>query len=83
MKQLINKCLSWIMEIEKDKVMHLFVGALVASIMCMAFCWIPVWANLLISAVITVGLAFLKELWLDYSFDAWDFSCTVVGGLLV
>lgn len=69
--------------IGKDKYMHISVGSLIASLSLIIFCWLPIWANLIISVLLVLSSALIKDLVIDDKPDWVDIVCTIVGGLFV
>ena len=67
----------------ENRYVHSTIGAAIASIMCCAFCWLPLWANLLISVLVVSGLAVYKEYGMDSQADLIDIAFTVGGGAVV
>lgn len=83
MKAFIRKIwdaiVKFICNIPYDKLLHAFVGALIAALFYidfhMAVCIVPV-----------VFAGFIKEffdLWTTEKWDWWDFAATCAGGLLI
>lgn len=79
MKAWIEKLLA----IGENRYVHSTIGAVIASIMCCAFCWLPLWANLLISVLVVSGTAVYKEYGMDSQADLIDIAFTVGGGAVV
>lgn len=69
--------------IGKDKYMHIVVGSLIASLSLIVFCFLPLWANLIISVLLVLSSALMKDLVIDDKPDWVDIVCTIVGGLFV
>lgn len=76
---LLNRLLA----IGENRYIHSTIGAMIASIMCCAFCWLPLWANLLISVLVVSGVAVYKEYGMDSQADLIDIAFTVGGGVVV
>ena len=83
MKKWLSKLFGKILAVGENRYVHSTIGALIASIMCCAFCWLPLWANLLISVLVVSGLAVYKEYGLDSNADLLDIAFTIVGGAIV
>lgn len=83
MKAFLNKILAAMLAISKDRYAHFSFGAVIASLVCLAFCWLPDWAGVSISAVTVIGCAVAKELWLDWKADWVDVIATLLGGVMV
>lgn len=83
MKKWLSKLFGKILAVGENRYVHSTIGALIASIMCCAFCWLPLWANLLISVLVVSGLAVYKEYGLDSNADLIDIAFTVCGGIIV
>ena len=81
--RLLNKIFAWLYGIGIDRYLHIVFGVLIACITLIAMCWLPIWANMIISAVVVVAAALLKDLVIDDNPDWVDIVCTIVGGLLV
>lgn len=79
MKEWIKKLLA----IGENRYIHSTIGAIIASIMCCAFCWLPLWANILISVLVVSGVAVYKEYGMDRKADLIDIAFTVGGGTVV
>ena len=79
MKELIEKLLA----VGENRYVHSTIGAVIASIMCCAFCWLPLWANLMISVLVVSGVAVYKEYGMDSQADLIDIAFTVGGGAVV
>lgn len=79
MKEWIKKLLA----VGENRYVHSTIGAAIASIMCCAFCWLPLWANLLISVLVVSGVAVYKECGMDSQVDLIDIAFTVGGGAIV
>lgn len=67
----------------ENRYVHSTIGAAIASIMCCAFCWLPLWANLMISVLVVSGTAVYKEYGMDSQADLIDIAFTVGGGAVV
>ena len=78
-----SKLFSKILAVGENRYVHSTIGALIASIMCCAFCWLPLWANLLISVLVVSGFAVYKEYGMDSKVDLIDIGFTVGGGVIV
>lgn len=83
MKAFLNKILAAMLAISKDRYAHFSFGAVIATLFCLAFCWLPDWASVSISAVTVIGCAVAKELWLDWKADWVDVIATLLGGVMV
>ena len=83
MKKWLSKLFGKILAVGENRYVHSTIGALIASIMCCVFCWLPLWANLLISVLVVSGLAVYKEYGLDSNADLLDIAFTIVGGAIV
>ena len=81
--KLLSKIFGWMFSIGKDKYMHIVVGSLTAGLSLIVFCWFPIWANLIISVLLVLSSALLKDLVIDDKPDWVDIVCTIVGGLFV
>lgn len=79
MKEWFEKLLA----IGEHRYVHSTIGAIIASIMCCALCWLPLWANLLISVLVVSGTAVYKEYGIDSQADLVDIAFTVGGGAVV
>lgn len=79
MKEWIKKLLA----VGENRYIHSTIGAVIASIMCCAFCWLPLWANLMISVLVVSGVAVYKEYGMDSQADLIDIAFTVGGGAVV
>lgn len=79
MKEWFEKLLA----IGEHRYVHSTIGAIIASIMCCAFCWLPLWANLMISVLVVSGVAVYKEYGMDSKADLIDIAFTVGGGAIV
>lgn len=78
-KTLLNRLLA----IGENRYVHSTIGAVIASIVCCAFFWLPLWANILISVLVVSGAAVYKEYGLDSNADLLDIAFTVLGGAVV
>lgn len=79
MKEWLKKLLA----VGENRYAHSTIGAVIASIMCCALCWLPLWANLLISVLVVSGTAVYKEYGIDSQADLVDIAFTVGGGAVV
>lgn len=79
----MRELLSKLLEIGENRYVHSTVGAVVASIVCCALCWLPLWANILSSAIVVSGIAVYKEYGMDSDADLIDIAFTVGGGAVV
>lgn len=83
MKKWLSKLFGKILAVGENRYVHSTIGALIASIMCCAFCWLPLWANIMASVVVVSGLAVYKEYGVDGKADLLDIAFTVAGGVVV
>lgn len=75
--------ISRLLAIGENRYVHSTVGAVVASIMCCALCWLPLWANIMASVIVVSGLAVYKECGMDAKVDLLDIVFTLLGGATV
>lgn len=75
--------ISRLLAIGENRYVHSTVGAVVASIVCCALCWLPLWANIMASAIVVGGLAVYKEYGMDAKVDLLDIVFTLLGGATV
>lgn len=80
---MIKNLLKKLLAIGENRYVHSTIGAVIASIMCCVFCWLPLWANLLISVLVVSGVAVYKEYGMDSQADLIDIAFTVGGGAIV
>lgn len=83
MKRLLSKILTALFAVGQDKYMHVTFGALIASVALCLFCWLPAWASMLISVLLVLSAALIKDLVIDSKPDWHDIVAGVVGGLIV
>ncbi len=81
--KLLSNVFGWLFAIGKDRYMHIVVGSLIASLSLIVFCWLPMWANMLISVIVVSAAALIKDYAIDITPDWVDIVCTSVGGLMV
>lgn len=81
--KLLSKIIGWLYGIGIDRYMHMVFGGLIASVCLCVFCWLPLWANMLISVMVVLSAALIKDLLIDDKPDVWDILCTVSGGVPV
>lgn len=79
MRELFKRLLA----VGENRYIHSTIGAMIASIMCCAFCWLPLWANIMISVLVVSGTAVYKEYGMDSQADLIDIAFTVGGGAVV
>ena len=79
----VKMLLTRLLAIGENRYVHSTIGAVIASIMCCAFCWLPLWANLLISVLVVSGIAVYKEYGMDEKPDLLDIAFTIGGGVVV
>ena len=83
MKKWLSKLFGKILAVGENRYIHSTIGALIASIMCCALCWLPLWANIMASIIVVSGLAVYKEYGMDGKADLIDIAFTIVGGIIV
>ena len=83
MKEKMIELLNKLFAVGENRYVHSTIGAVIASIMCCAFCWLPLWANILISVLVVSGIAVYKECGMDSKVDLIDIAFTVGGGAVV
>lgn len=79
----LNKIFKWLFTIDKDKYMHAVIGALIASLFLSVFCFLPSWINFIISAIMVISSALIKDLIIDVKPDFIDILYTLGGGIIV
>lgn len=83
MKKWLSELFGKILAVGENRYVHSTIGALIASIMCCAFCWLPLWANIMASVIVVSGLAVYKEYGMDAKADLIDIAFTIAGGAVV
>lgn len=83
MKKWLSKIFTALFAVGKDKYMHITFGALIASVALCLFCWLPAWASVLISVLLTLSGALIKDFVIDEKADLSDILCTIIGGIIV
>ena len=83
MKKWLSKLFGKILAVGENRYVHSTIGALIASIMCCALCWIPLWACVTASMVVVIALAIVKEYAIDAQADVVDIVFTVAGAVVV
>lgn len=79
----MSKLFSKLLAVGENRYIHSTIGALIASIVCCALCWLPLWANIMASVIVVSGLAVFKEYGMDAKADLLDIAFTVGGGAVV
>ena len=79
----LSKIFTALYGIGKDRYMHIVVGTLIACLSLVVFCWLPLWANLLISVIMVLAAAVIKDCVIDAQADVCDIVCTAMGGVMV
>lgn len=79
----LSKLFGWFFAIGKDRYMHITLGTLIACLTLCAFCFLPMWANMLVSLCVVSAAALIKDLVIDDKPDWVDVVCTWIGGLCV
>lgn len=82
LRQFINKIFALLCSIGMDRYQHFSFGAIMGCTSAMAFCWLPLWAILIVSVLSVFTIAIGKEIYDDY-IDWWDFVVTMCGGALI
>lgn len=83
MKKWLNEIIRKVLAVGENRYIHSTIGALIASIMCCALCWLPLWANIMASVIVVSGLAVFKEYGMDAKADLIDIAFTIAGGATV
>lgn len=83
MKKWLNEIIRKVLAVGENRYVHSTIGALIASIVCCALYWMPLWANIMESVVVVSGLAVYKEYCMDGKADLIDIAFTIAGGATV
>ena len=81
--RLLSRLFGWFLAIAKDRYIHPVLGTTIASVILCIFSWLPLWINILISFVVVLAAALLKDLVIDSTADWVDILCTWFGGALL
>lgn len=78
----MNKIYKWLLSWGVDRWAHCAIAGMIACVMLLAMCWLPAWATLLSSVMVTLGYIMGKEM-ADEPGDIVDALFGIVGALPV
>lgn len=80
---MLNKIFAWLLSWGVDRYAHFALASVIASVMLIVFCWLPYWASLLISAVVSSSAILVKDYVLDSKADLVDIAWGYAGATMV
>lgn len=83
MKTMIEKLCRYLLQFGADKYAHAVVASIIAAVSTIAMCWLPWWACLVVSMLVTSALICVKEWLVDDDVDVVDIVFGFVGALIV
>lgn len=79
----LSKIFSVILAVGENRYVHSTIGALIAAVMLCAFCWLPAWATLLISFLVSSTAIIIKDCVMDGHADVLDIAFGYAGAFVV
>lgn len=78
----LSRILGWLLSWGVDRYAHMSLAMVIASVMLAVFCWLPWWASLAISALVTLSCIVVKDFAIDAKADMVDVVFGLIGALL-
>lgn len=83
MRVLLDNVCRYLLRYGADKYVHALVSSIIAAVSTIAMCWLPWWACLVTSMLVTSALICVKEWLVDDDVDVVDIVFGFVGALIV
>lgn len=81
--RLLSKMFAWLLGWGVDRYAHATIIAIIACVMLVCFCWLPWWANLIISVLVSSAVITVKDCAIDAKADVVDIIFGYIGGAVV
>ena len=79
----LSRIFGWLLSWGVDRYAHMSLAMVIASVMLAVFCWLPWWASLSISALVTLSCIVVKDFAIDAEADMVDVVFGLIGAGVV
>lgn len=79
----LSRIFGWLLSWGVDRYAHMSLAMVIASVMLAVFCWLPWWASLSISALVTLSCIVVKDFAIDAEADMVDVVFGLIGAGIV
>lgn len=78
----LSRIFGWLLSWGVDRYAHMSLAMMIAGVMLAVFCWLPWWASLAISVLITIASIVVKDFAIDAKADMVDVVFGLIGAAL-
>ncbi len=78
----LSRIFGWLLGWGVDRYAHMSLSAVIASVMLAVFCWLPWWASLAISVLVTLSCIVVKDFAIDAKADMVDVVFGLIGAAI-
>lgn len=79
----LSRIFGWLLSWGVDRYARMSLAMVIASVMLAVFCWLPWWASLSISALVTLSCIVVKDFAIDAEADMVDVVFGLIGAGIV
>lgn len=79
----LSRIFGWLLSWGVDRYANMSLAMVIASVMLAVFCWLPWWASLSISALVTLSCIVVKDFAIDAEADMVDVVFGLIGAGIV